>query len=133
MKCIDPQPTDPSLDRAQIQQYLKEIESWSLEDRALKKEFLFKSFLEAVAFVKNLAIIAEEQNHHPDIIISYKKVKLTLSTHKIGGLSLNDFIMAAKIDHLFFFKINQKENSSYNWRSQEDRQGHRHNSRQGWN
>ena len=47
-----------------------------------------------------MAAIANEQDHHPDIFISYNKVRLTLSTHKIGGLSLNDFIVAAKIDLL---------------------------------
>jgi 4a-hydroxytetrahydrobiopterin dehydratase len=50
--------------------------------------------------VNNVASIANEQDHHPDIFISYNKVRLLLSTHKIEGLSLNDFIMAAKIDLL---------------------------------
>lgn len=53
-----------------------------------------------MAFVNRVAAVAEEQRHHPDIRISYNKVRLTLSTHKIGGLSRNDFILAAKIDRL---------------------------------
>ena len=133
MKCIDPQPTDSPLENTQVKRYVEEIDSWNLEDKAIKKDFSFKSFPEAIAFVQDLAKIADEQNHHPDILISFKKVKLTLTTHKIGGLSLNDFIVAAKIDQLFFFQINQKENSPDNWRGQKDRQDHCHNSRQEWN
>jgi 4a-hydroxytetrahydrobiopterin dehydratase len=51
-------------------------------------------------FVNNVASIANDQDHHPDIFISYNTVRLTLSTHKIGGISINDFIVAAKIDLL---------------------------------
>jgi 4a-hydroxytetrahydrobiopterin dehydratase len=51
-------------------------------------------------FVNSVAAIANEQDHHPDIVISYNKVQLTFSTHKIGGLSLNDFIVAARVDLL---------------------------------
>jgi 4a-hydroxytetrahydrobiopterin dehydratase len=51
-------------------------------------------------FVNTAASIANEQDHHPDILISYNKVRLTFTTHKIGGLSMNDFIMAAKIELL---------------------------------
>jgi 4a-hydroxytetrahydrobiopterin dehydratase len=55
-------------------------------------------FRQAMDFVNSVAAIANEQDHHPDVFISYNKVQFTLSTHKIGGLSLNDFIVAAKID-----------------------------------
>ncbi|MFH1239090.1 MAG: 4a-hydroxytetrahydrobiopterin dehydratase, partial [bacterium] len=51
-------------------------------------------------FVNKVAVLAEEQDHHPDISIFYNEVELTFSTHKIGGLSLNDFIMAAKVEML---------------------------------
>ncbi len=67
-------------------------------DTEIKREFRFKDFRQAMEFVNSVAAIANEQDHHPDIFISYNKVQLTLSTHKIGGLSLNDFIVAAKID-----------------------------------
>ena len=75
--------------------------SWYLvtEAKEIERTFDFKDFSEAMTFVNTVAAIAEEQGHHPDIrIFSYKKVTITLSTHAIGGLSINDFIVAAKID-----------------------------------
>jgi 4a-hydroxytetrahydrobiopterin dehydratase len=74
------------------------IPAWTLRPGSIEREFLLKDFRQAMAFVNAVAAIANEEDHHPDIAISYNKVKLTLSTHKIGGLSLNDFILAAKID-----------------------------------
>ena len=66
----------------------------------LRKQFTFHSFPEAVAFVDKIAPIAEAEGHHPDIYIFYNKVQLDLYTHAVGGLSENDFIMAAKINAL---------------------------------
>jgi 4a-hydroxytetrahydrobiopterin dehydratase len=82
------------LSRQDVVLLLREIPGWSLG------EFLFKDFRTAMDFVNSVALIANKQDHHPDIFISYNKVQLTLSTHKIGGLTLNDFIVAAKIDAL---------------------------------
>jgi 4a-hydroxytetrahydrobiopterin dehydratase len=76
---------------------------WKLGDdeKKISRELVFKNFVEAVGFVNKLADLAEEEGHHPDILIySYKKVRVTLYTHKIGGLSENDFILAAKMDKL---------------------------------
>jgi 4a-hydroxytetrahydrobiopterin dehydratase len=78
----------------------RDIPLWSLGTQAIEREFRFGSFREAMEFANQVANIANEQDHHPDIFISYDKVRLVLSTHKIGGLSLNDFIVAAKIDLL---------------------------------
>lgn len=77
---------------------LRAIPQWSLKDYAIERSFVFKDFKAAIAFVNRVADLAEEQQHHPDIYISYNKVRLELYTHKIGGLSQNDFILAAKID-----------------------------------
>ena len=74
--------------------------SWTLVDSTLEEEFHFKDFDEAMGFVERVAEIAQEEDHHPDIEVSYNKVRLDLSTHKIGGLSRNDFIVAAKIERL---------------------------------
>ncbi len=79
---------------------LLQVPSWSLEDGKIKREFRFRDFQQAVQFANKIAEIAVEQDHHPDITISYNKVTLVLTTHKIGGLSMNDFIMAARIDLL---------------------------------
>lgn len=68
----------------------------------LRRQFVFKNFKEAVTFVNKIAEIAEAEGHHPDIYIFYNKVQLELFTHTVGGLSENDFIMAAKIDKLLF-------------------------------
>lgn len=73
---------------------------WEMEEDAIKRKFKFKDFKAAMTFVNRVAEIAESENHHPDIKISYNKVKIKLSTHAIKGLSENDFIVAAKIDKL---------------------------------
>lgn len=66
----------------------------------LRRQFSFKDFREAIAFVNKVADLAETEGHHPDIYIFYNKVQIELFTHAVGGLSENDFIMAAKIDKL---------------------------------
>ena len=71
-----------------------------MEDTKIKKEFKFKNFDESLIFVNRVGVLAKEEKHHPTITIIYDKVRITLSTHAIGGLSENDFIMAAKIDQL---------------------------------
>src|SRR6266508_5143938 len=86
------------LSRKEAEELVRDIPLWSLGAGAIDREFRFKNFREAMEFVNRIAALANEQYHHPDIFISYGKVQLTLSTHKIGGLSLNDFIVAAKID-----------------------------------
>jgi 4a-hydroxytetrahydrobiopterin dehydratase len=78
----------------------REVPKWSLHDGSLETELRFHGFGEAMEYVNQVATIAQREDHHPDIQISYDTVHLTLSTHKIGGLSRNDFIVAAKIDRL---------------------------------
>ncbi|HOS43747.1 MAG TPA: 4a-hydroxytetrahydrobiopterin dehydratase, partial [Armatimonadota bacterium] len=67
---------------------------------AIARTVTFADFRAAMAFVNRVADLAEEQGHHPDLHISYRTVRIELSTHTIGGLSKNDFILAAKIDRL---------------------------------
>lgn len=75
---------------------------WELiEDRHLEKEFTFKGYPPAVAFTNAVAEIAEEQNHHPDIVLSWGKVKVTIWTHKIDGLTESDFYFAAKVEEAY--------------------------------
>jgi 4a-hydroxytetrahydrobiopterin dehydratase len=85
-------------DRAE--ELLEEIPLWTLEDKMVQREFRFNDFRESIAFVNKVAEVAEEQDHHPDIHISYNRVLLELSTHKIGGLTDNDFILAARVDRI---------------------------------
>lgn len=69
-----------------------------LEGKKLAKEYKFKNFLEALEFTNRVGECAESEGHHPDIFLTWGKVRLTLWTHTIGGLSENDFILAAKAD-----------------------------------
>jgi len=84
--------------------YLKMSRNWELvpgKIMSIQRKFVFKDFKEALSFVNKVGRLAESEDHHPDIFIhNYKKVDLTLSTHAIGGLSSNDFVMAAKINQL---------------------------------
>ncbi len=90
------------LEKADAQDYLDEISNsgWAMDKDAKKifKEYKFQDFIGAINFVERVADVAEMEGHHPDIHIHYNKVLLELSTHSIGGLSSNDFIVAAKID-----------------------------------
>lgn len=85
-------------------EYLRMTSNWAvLNEKVMKiqKKFTFKNFKEALNFVNKVGGLAESENHHPDINLhSYKKVDITLYTHAIGGLSENDFILAAKINQL---------------------------------
>lgn len=84
------------LAREQVQVLLSELDGWELdwEGQQLSKTFLWKSFPEAIAFVNAIAELAEAQNHHPDIDVRYRKVTLRLNTHDVGGISINDPILA---------------------------------------
>ena len=88
--------------RDQIAEYMTEVPGWNLDDQwqRIFKEYKFKDFIGAINFVNNVAEIANEEDHHPDIYIHYNKVVLELWTHAIGGLSENDFIVAAKVSAL---------------------------------
>jgi len=84
------------------QTLLRDVQGWELvEGRAIRKTVKCKDFLDAVSLVQKIAPIAEAEDHHPDLhLTGYRKLTIELSTHAIGGLSENDFILAAKIDQL---------------------------------
>ena len=92
----------PHLNEEQLHEYLKEVPQWSLTSShaAIHREFHFKNYYETMAFVNAVAWVAHQQDHHPDLEISYSRCKIVYSTHTVGGLSLNDFICAAHIDVL---------------------------------
>lgn len=81
---------------------LKDVKDWELvENKTLRKTITCKNFLDAVHLIQRIAPIAEAEDHHPDLHLTrYKQLTVELSTHAIGGLSENDFILAAKIDQL---------------------------------
>ncbi len=83
-----------------VTELLQDLPGWSLIDKAIEREFRFDNFTEAMEFVNRVASLSEAEAHHPDIYISYNKVRLTLTTHKVNALSCKDFILATKIDRL---------------------------------
>ncbi len=71
-----------------------------IDEHHLEKEFRFRNFAEALAFTNKVGAIAEEQGHHPDIYLAWGKVRVTIWTHKIDGLTRSDFVLAAKIEEV---------------------------------
>ena len=89
------------LSKSEINKNLKSLNSnWKLVDNKIQREFIFKNFLSAFNFIKELADLAENSNHHPDIFNSYNKVIISLTTHDLGGVSKKDFKLAMEIDNL---------------------------------
>ncbi|MBI2987659.1 MAG: 4a-hydroxytetrahydrobiopterin dehydratase [Deltaproteobacteria bacterium] len=99
-KCVPCEGGVPPLEKAEVERLLAQIPGWSLTGKWISKEFQFKNFVEAMKLVNQVAGIAEREGHHPDIHIHYNRVRFDIWTHAIGGLSENDFILAAKIDAL---------------------------------
>jgi 4a-hydroxytetrahydrobiopterin dehydratase len=90
----------PTLTHADAEQRLKKLDGWTLDGDAIRKKYTFKDFMDAISFVNRLAPEAEKVDHHPDILINYKRVTLTYSTHSEGGLTEKDFAGAATADRL---------------------------------
>ena len=86
--------------RAEAEQRMKTLDGWTLEGDAVRKQYMFATFPDAIAFVNRLAPKTEAADHHPDILINYKRVTLTYSTHSEGGLTENNFAGAAMADRL---------------------------------
>lgn len=99
-KCEPCEKGGPPLPPQEAERLLKELDGWTLwpDAKAISKSLKFKDFASAFAFAAKVAAIAEEEGHHPDLSIGWGRVEIELSTHSIGGLSENDFIVAAKID-----------------------------------
>ncbi|MEK6852862.1 MAG: 4a-hydroxytetrahydrobiopterin dehydratase [Nanoarchaeota archaeon] len=104
-KCVACEGGFPSMALDKINKYLKEVKGWELIQEAgvykIKKTFKFKDFTESMKFVNEIAELAEDEQHHPDILIRWNRVTVTSFTHAIKGLFENDFIIAAKADKIF--------------------------------
>ena len=99
--CVPCEGGTPPMARAQFEPLLKQLDGWQVvEDKKLSKSFRFGNFVEAVDFVNKITPVAEAEGHHPDLFVRWGAVRVELWTHAVGGLSENDFIMAAKIDEL---------------------------------
>ena len=101
-KCEPCRSDTPPFTSEQTAGYLPLIsQEWQVVDgKKLQRAFSWKNFLRSMLFVNALAYLAEQEGHHPDMTINYNRVIVELTTHAIGGLSRNDFIMAAKIDEM---------------------------------
>jgi len=86
------------LTKQEIDAQVKTLDGWTLDGKTIRKQFTFKGFPEAVAFVDRLVPEAERADHHPDITINYKRVTLTYSTHDEGGLTAKDIAGAKMAD-----------------------------------
>jgi 4a-hydroxytetrahydrobiopterin dehydratase len=102
--CVPCTKGGPPMPRDEAQALLEAVPAWSLsgdqEVDSLHRRFSFPDFKAAIAFVNRMADVAEVEGHHPDFSVHYRLVDVELSTHDVGGLSRNDFILAAKIDKI---------------------------------
>lgn len=87
--------------KEEAEKRVDQMNGWALVGNAIEKGFKFVDFKQAVIFINKVAEVAEEENHHPDILLwSWNNVKITLSTHNVRGLSARDFALASKIDQI---------------------------------
>ena len=100
-KCVPCRGGVPPLQGEELQKLAGQVENWQVANgHHLEKIYKFPDFRHALAFVNNVGELAEEQDHHPDIYLTWGKVEIKIWTHKINGLTESDFILAAKIDKL---------------------------------
>lgn len=101
-KCVPCEGAVTALSQDKLEKYLATASGWKLsgDGREIEKLLKFKNFSSALTFVNKVGIIAESENHHPDIEFGWGYCKIRLSTHSIGGLHENDFIVAAKINEI---------------------------------
>jgi len=101
MKCVPCEGGVPKLTAGETAGFLAQVTGWTAADDRIRKSWAFRDFLAAMAFLNDVARVAEAEGHHPDFSLhSWNKVDVAIWTHAIGGLSRNDFILAAKIDAL---------------------------------
>lgn len=88
------------LSTLEIEDRLKKLNNWSLQNNAIEKKYGFKDFKEAMVFINKVAVLAEEMEHHPEWTNVYNKLTIRLSTHDVSGISNKDFQLAAAIDSI---------------------------------
>jgi 4a-hydroxytetrahydrobiopterin dehydratase len=90
----------PAMTGEQITQHLADAPGWALVEGAIQKSFDFKDYHHTMGFVNAVAWIANREDHHPDLLVSYSRCTVRFNTHSVGGISINDFVCAAKVDAL---------------------------------
>jgi len=88
------------LSEEDILKNLSSLDGWEQSGIEIEKPFKFKNFIHSIGFVNKVAILAEKSDHHPDILVQYSKVKITLSTHSEGGITEKDFNLAKQIEEI---------------------------------
>lgn len=100
-QCIPCEGGTPPLAWDKVQTLLQEVPDWQVEEGKLVRRIRFPDFVQTIEFVNKMAELAEVEGHHPDFCVTgYNKLAITLYTHSIGGLSENDFILAAKMNQI---------------------------------
>ncbi|MSS74530.1 4a-hydroxytetrahydrobiopterin dehydratase [Candidatus Pacearchaeota archaeon] len=100
LKCKACEGLEGNLSTAQIKKYLSTLNNWKIKNKTLHKEFKFSNFKESLLFANRIGFIAEQEGHHPDIEFGWGYAKISLFTHSLKCISINDFIVAAKIDNI---------------------------------
>ena len=98
--CAPIPPGTPALSGHDLEHLLSHAEGWEIVDGLLTKGFEFEDHYQTMAFVNAVAWVSHREDHHPELVVGYNTCTLRYATHSIGGLSENDFICAAKVDHL---------------------------------
>lgn len=101
--CVPCEGGMPPLDHEYVQKYAAQVPDWKVsgDEKNITREFVFKDFTEVMKFLNAVADIANAEDHHPNVYIyDFNKIRFELTTHAMGGLSENDFILAAKIDQV---------------------------------
>jgi 4a-hydroxytetrahydrobiopterin dehydratase len=99
--CVEYPAGTPPLPDAEVQRYLAQVPGWKIEEGVVRRKLMWPDFRQLIDFIGRLADVAEEEQHHPDFLVyGYRRMRLDFATHSIGGLSLNDFIMAARVNKL---------------------------------
>ncbi len=100
-QCVPCRGGVPALSGKELENLSKQVPLWKvINAHHISRAFVFPDFRQALAFVNKVGELAEEQGHHPDILLAWGKAEITTWTHKIDGLTESDFILAAKIDEL---------------------------------
>jgi 4a-hydroxytetrahydrobiopterin dehydratase len=90
----------PAMTAGEIARHLADAPGWALVDGAIQKRYDFADYHRTMAFVNAVAWVAHAEDHHPDLLVAYNRCTVRFNTHAVGGISVNDFICAAKVDAL---------------------------------
>jgi 4a-hydroxytetrahydrobiopterin dehydratase len=100
LQTCQPLEGQPAMDAGEIAAHLAAAPGWALVGDAIEKTYSFADYHHTLAFVNALAWIAHREDHHPELRVSYNRCGVRFNTHSVGGISINDFICAAKVDAL---------------------------------